>query len=140
VVSSEKAVYSLNGYCGTYDLLVLFECDCHRGLWLIDIKTSKSYYPEYGLQLAAYRWADYIVLPGDPHLYPMPDIQHTGILHLRPDQYQEGWRLIEYPTTYEDDYLVFLGALEAFRWRKANRFSKSVLNQTLNTEAMKPSS
>ena len=134
IVSSEHAVWSLNGYAGTYDLIVQMptksDANGNRNvdLWLIDIKTSKSYYPEYALQLAAYRWADSIILPGDPTPYPMPEIHRTAVLHLRPDQYQEGWRLIEYPTTYADDFLTFLGCLEVWKWRKSNRFSKQVLN------------
>jgi hypothetical protein len=99
-------------------------------LWLIDIKTSKGYYPEYGLQLAGYRWADYIILEKDPTLYPMPQIQRTGVLHLRPDQYPDtGWRLIEYPTTYEKDYLAFLACLEIHQWKEAKRFTKSQLSK-----------
>jgi hypothetical protein len=101
----------------------------HQHLWLIDIKTSKGYYPEYGLQLAAYRWADSIILPGDPREYPMPEVHRSGVLHLRPDQYKEGWRLIEYPITYEKDYMTFLGALEIYKWRKEGRFTKTNLRK-----------
>ncbi len=142
IVSSEKAVWSLNGYAGTYDLLVQFPCELieehsihekqlcgeTQQIWLIDIKTGKQgTYPEYGLQLAAYRWADYIVLPGDPRPYPMPMIHRTAVLHLRPDTYDSGWRLIEFPTLYDLDYLPFLGLLEAFKWQKQGRFTKSKL-------------
>lgn len=124
IVSSEHAVWNLNGYAGTYDLIL----SLRDQLWLIDIKTSKGYYPEYGLQLAAYRWGENIALPGDPRLYPMPEIQRTGVLHLRPDQYPDsGWRLIEYPTT-ERDYIAFLAALDLFNWKSEGRFQKSVLS------------
>ena len=126
IVSSEKAVWSENGYAGTYDLLMLINDE----LWLIDIKTSKGYYPEYGLQLAGYRWADAIVLPNDPRVYPMPQIQRTGVLHLRPDQYPDtGWRLVEYPTDYKADFIPFLGLLEAWKWRNEGRFTKSRLSK-----------
>jgi hypothetical protein len=55
----------------------------------------------------------------------MPEIHKAGVLHLRPDQYPDtGWRLIEYPITYEKDYMTFLGALEVYRWRKEGRFLK----------------
>jgi hypothetical protein len=125
IVSSEKAVWSLNGYAGTYDLLMLIDSE----LWLVDIKTSKGYYPEYGLQLAGYRWADSIVLPNDPKMYPMPEVHRTGILHLRPDQYPDtGWRLVEYPTDYKD-YIVFLGLLEAWKWKQEGRFTKAALGK-----------
>jgi len=126
IVSSEHAVWSLQGYAGTYDLMMTIDGE----LWLIDIKTSgKGPYPEWGLQLAGYRWADYIVLPGDPVLYPMPQIQRAGVLHLRPDLYTDtGWRLIEYPISYDLDYRKgFLAALELYRWREGKRFTKSRL-------------
>jgi hypothetical protein len=142
IISSEKMVWSLSGYGGTYDLLMQLPCEDCRGsewripgllpcekpeLWLIDIKTSKGFYPEYGLQLAAYRWADQIILPGDPTLYPMPHIHRTGVLHLRPDLYPDtGWRLIEYPTT-ELDYLAFLSTLNLYQWKALKRFTKSQL-------------
>ena len=130
IVSSEHMVWSANGYGGTYDLIVEWQ----EKLWLLDIKTSKGYYPEYGLQLAAYRWADSIILEGDPSTYSMPEIHHAGVLHLRPEQYPDtGWRLIEYPITYEKDYMSFLGALEVYRWRKEARFLKSVLNPVTGT-------
>lgn len=142
IVSSEKAVLSQNGYAGTYDLLVQMECrdgSCeqfpsHMHLWLLDVKTSKNLYPEYGLQLSGYRWADSIILPNDPRPYPMPEIHRTGVLHLRPEQYKEGWLLVEYPTTYTEDYLTFLGCLEVYKWRKADRFNTS----RLKAEAHKP--
>jgi hypothetical protein len=124
IVSSEKSVLSENGYAGTYDLIMRIDGE----LWLVDIKTSKGYYPEYGLQLAAYRWADSIILPDDPRPYPMPQIDRTGVLHLRPDQYPDtGWRLIEYPTDYTRDYMPFLGALELYQWKEAKRFTKGNL-------------
>lgn len=113
-ISSEKSVWSLNGYGGTYDLLMMIDGE----LWLIDIKTGKGLYPEFALQLAAYRWADYIILPGDPTTYDMPHIDRTGVLHLRPDQYPQGYRLWEYPTSYETDYIPFLGLLEAYNWKQ----------------------
>lgn len=126
IVSSEKMVWSANGYGGTYDLLMLIDGE----LWLIDIKTSKGYYPEFGLQLAAYRWADAIILEGDPRPYPMPTVIKTGVLHLRPDKYPKlGWSLIEYPTIYESDYMAFLGALELHKWRLEGRFSRQNLKQ-----------
>lgn len=149
IVSSEHMVWSLNGYAGTYDFLMMLPrsevdhrhdgsippgectiCKASSELWLIDIKTSgKGPYPEWGLQLAGYRWSDSIIIPGDPRSYPMPEIARTGVLHLRPDLYPDtGWRLIEYPTSYEKDYIAFLAALELWKWRKEGRFRKSNLD------------
>lgn len=130
IVSSEHAVYSeTEGYCGTYDLIVSLWDE----LWLLDLKSGRGYYPDHGLQLSAYANAEYIVLPHDPTLYPMPQVQHTAVLHVRPDQYQSDppsgrWRLVEYPTT-DRDYLAFLAALELYRWKQEGRFTKSSLNK-----------
>lgn len=125
IISSEKMVWSYNGYGGTYDLLMRIEGQ----LWLIDIKTSaKGPFPEWGLQLAAYGYADLIIVPGVPQGYRMPEIQRFGVLHLRPDLYPvPGYRLWEYPITYKDDYLRFLAALELYNWKKGGRFYKQKL-------------
>lgn len=136
IISSEKAVWNkTEGYAGTYDRLIRFDCECHAGLWCVDLKTGKHWYDWYGLQLAGYTHAEYIVLPNDPTLYPMPQVDRTAILHLRPDAYEDepftrAWRLVEYPTTGRD-WIAFLAALELYRWRKEKRFKKSILNRTV---------
>jgi hypothetical protein len=135
IISSEHAVYSeTEGYCGTYDLIVSLWDE----LWLLDIKSGRGYYADFGLQLAGYANAEYIVLPNDPTLYPMPQVQHTAVLHIRPDQYQSDppsgqWRLVEYPTT-DRDYLAFLAALELWKWKSEGRFTKSSLNKAIVKE------
>lgn len=116
-ISSEKMVWSnqRNGYAGTYDLLMMID----QELWLIDIKTGKGIdYPEYALQLAGYRWADSIILSDHPLPYAMPNVERTGILHLRPDIYPMGYRLWEVPTDYEEDYIPFLGLVELWYWKQ----------------------
>lgn len=138
IVSSEKAVWNrTEGYAGTYDRLILFDCECHKGLWCVDLKTSKGYYPEYGLQCIAYARAEYIVLPEDPVLYPMPQVDRTAILHLRPDAYEgpwkSAWRLVEYPTT-DRDWIAFLAALDLYKWRAEGRFKKSILNRSTTSQ------
>lgn len=130
IISSEKMVWSLDGYAGTYDQLIRFGCplDCHGGLWLTDVKTSATGpYPEWALQLIAYGTADYIITEDNPDPYEMPAIDRYGILHLRPDLYTDtGWRLIEYPLVPEDR-MAFLGALEIWRWKEKKRYTKSQL-------------
>lgn len=148
IVSSEKMVWSEDGYAGTYDLIVRFEClddsdrhdgeecDCeYAGLWLIDVKTTRTGpYPEWALQLIAYGTADWIIVPDNPMGFPMPIVQRYGVLHLRPDLYTDtGWRLIEYPLI-DSDKMAFLGALELYRWKEGKRYTKSKL---LNPEAQK---
>lgn len=131
IVSSEKAVLNLGeGYAGTYDLLVQLD----DALWLIDVKTSKGYYPEFALQLAGYGMAEFIGLPGDPTAYPMPPVDRYGVLHLRPDAYEgpavQGWRLIEYPIT-DEDRLAFLASLSIYIWKGKGRFTKSILKKAI---------
>jgi hypothetical protein len=99
-------------------------------LWLLDLKSSKGYYPEFALQLIAYGSADWIILEGNPEPFPMPIVQRYGVLHLRPDQYEDtGWRLIEYPLI-PTDYVAFLGALEIHRWKEEKRYTKSALTRS----------
>ena len=124
IVSSEHMVWSLDGYAGTYDQLMMIDGE----LWLLDIKTSAhGPYPEWGLQLAAYAWAHWIIVPGQHAPHQMPAVMRFGILHLRPDLYPDtGWRLIEYPCTSRD-YGAFLSALDLWKWKKEGRFTKSAL-------------
>ena len=124
IVSSEHMVWSLDGYAGTYDQLMMIDGE----LWLLDIKTSAhGPYPEWGLQLAAYAWAHWIIVPGQHAPHQMPAVMRFGILHLRPDLYPDtGWRLIEYPCTSRD-YGAFLSALDLWKWKKEGRFTKSQL-------------
>lgn len=146
IVSSEKMIWSWSGYGGTYDLLVRFpaaetdqvqkEDRIWNGLALLDIKTSKGYYPEYALQLAAYGGADSIILEGNPEAYPMPKVDQYGVLHLRPDQYPDtGWRLIQYPVT-EKDYRAFLSCLEIYRWKREGRFTRKALTEGASTRVI----
>jgi hypothetical protein len=125
ILSSEHAVFNLaDGYAGTYDLIL----DYLDQVWLVDIKTSKGYYPEFGLQLAAYGRAQFVGLEGDPTEYPIPHIDRYAVLHLRPELYAEGWALVEYPVTGRD-YVAFLAALDLYQWQKEGRFTKSILNK-----------
>jgi hypothetical protein len=128
IVSSEKMIWSTDGYAGTYDLIIRFSCECHFGLWLTDIKTRKgATYPEDALQLIAYGTADWIITENNPVPYPMPYIQRYGVLHLRPSLYTDtGWRLIEYPLI-PSDRMAFLGALEIWRWKQEKRYTQSKL-------------
>ncbi len=62
-----------------------FVCDC-----LIDAKTNRSgIYGETALQLAGYRFADYMQPdPQDPDsAFPMPEVTWTGAVWIRPNGY-----------------------------------------------------
>lgn len=130
IVSSEKAVINFSAaYGGTYDLMLKLPTGFLGAdqLWMVDIKTSAKLYPETGLQLAAYGYAEYICLPDDPHLYPLPPIDRYGVLHLRPDTYPEkGYRFVEYQVR-DTDYQAFLAARDLWQWRKEGRFKDTTL-------------
>lgn len=127
IVSSEHAVWNeVDGYAGTYDLIVEFPTPFKDGdgytwdgLALLDIKTSKGLYRETALQLAGYRWGREIIVPGSPQRYAMPEIAHTGILHLRPDKYPDGgWKLYPVPTALDPDFIAFMSVLDIYRWNQ----------------------
>ena len=76
-------------YAGRFDLLGHL---VDGRLWLLDFKTSlKGVYPEYALQLAAYRYADFYVLDGQVDAaglaveHPMPAVDAAGVIWLRDD-------------------------------------------------------
>lgn len=114
VDSLEKAVINeTEGYGGTLDLIFRLDGE----VWLADIKTSRGTYAETALQLAAYANAEFVAIAGDPRKYRMPHIDRYAVLHLRPDAYQEGYRLIEYRVT-DAEFRAFLAALRLSQWAK----------------------
>ncbi|MEV6956097.1 hypothetical protein [Streptomyces sp. NPDC051183] len=79
------------GYAGTMDMLLHLPTGPtlrrRRQLWLIDIKTSETQastnvWPEYDMQLAAYRYAPVIWAPDGTDI-PMPKVAGAAILNLR---------------------------------------------------------
>lgn len=78
-VRSEFQVFSdKHNYAGSVD------CDMRlRGCRVIgDVKTSKSVYKDYALQLAAYRYADFVAEP-DGTKSAVPEFDTGCILHIR---------------------------------------------------------
>lgn len=111
--SLERMVFSeVHGYGGTFD----FIAEIAGATYLIDTKTSKASYAETALQLAALANADFCGLPGDPKRYKIPPIERYAVLHIRPDQYARGYRLIEYRVG-PDDFAAFLACLTLTNWR-----------------------
>jgi hypothetical protein len=77
--ATEASVFSrAEHYAGTLDAICRLD---GWGRWLVDYKTGKGVYPEVGLQLAAYRFAEFIGLP-DGSEAPMPDVDGCACLHL----------------------------------------------------------
>src|SRR5438128_11207094 len=97
--------------------------------WLIDLKTSKGYYAETAMQLAAYANADFIGLPDDPKRYRLPPIDRYAVLHLRPEAYASGYSLVEY-NVGQPEFAAFLSALSLSAWSKhAKPVGEPVVNK-----------
>lgn len=120
----EASVYNrTEHYAGTLDAIVRLRLPLneHAGQYVLDAKSGKNVYPEVGLQLAAYRFAEFIGAPdGSEQLMPPTD---GGLaLHLSPVTY----RLIEVRCD-EDVFRAFLYAREVFRF--VSETGKTVLGQ-----------
>lgn len=126
-ISLERFVFSEKGYGGTYDWLARMVIRNRKVVVLGDTKTSKDVYPEIGLQLAALGNADWVGLPEDPKKYRLPKIDTFAVLHIRPDKYARGYRLIEYRVG-PDEFEAFLACLRLTQWKKT---SKDVIGETI---------
>ena len=109
-VAVEATAWSnAHGYAGTFDGLHIIDGQ----LTLVDLKTSKDVYPDYALQLAAYRFADSILFPDGTEI-PMPDIQRCQIWHAP----KEGaWKIVDIRADY-DEFQAFLAALNIYKWKQ----------------------
>lgn len=119
---AEASVYNRSeAYAGTLDAIAVIP---DRGRALIDFKTTgKGVYPEHALQLAMYRYAEFIGLP-DGTEAPMPTVDGCAVLWLAPDRYE----LVPVVA----DEAVFTAAKyvrETFRWQE--ELSKGVVGKAL---------
>jgi hypothetical protein len=120
--ATEASIYNrTQRYAGTLDSIATLTLPFNdaAGSYVLDTKSGKAIYPEVGLQLAAYRNAEFIGLP-DGSEASMPPIDGALGLHLTP----EGYRLIEVRAD-EVVFNAFLYAREVFRWQEET--SKTVL-------------
>lgn len=124
---TEASVYNRSQhYAGTLDAIVTI----HGRKLVIDVKTGgKDVYPETALQLAAYRYAEFIGLP-DGSEEAMWAVDGAAVLHLPATG---GYSLVDVRTD-EDVFRSFLYAREVFRWQEET--SKSVLLGPLNDLAL----
>jgi hypothetical protein len=117
VKSLERMVFNATeGYGGTFDSIQVIA----GKTFLIDTKTSKSVYEETAMQLAALANGEWCGLPGDSKKYRIPKIDAYAVLHIRPDTYARGYRLIEFRVT-DKDYDAFLACLRLTNWRKDSK-------------------
>ena len=81
----EETVWSnTHLYAGSFDAVI----EVGGETVIVDWKTTKSVYSEVGLQLAAYRYADWIVRP-DGNTVPLPkNITGGAVLHIHEDMYE----------------------------------------------------
>jgi hypothetical protein len=129
-VKVERMVFNFEvGYAGTLDMLCRLK-DPKTGrtvLTLLDLKTGASaggVWPETRLQLAAYRYAEFVGVVGNPRRFAMPKVERVAVLWIRPDKVAQGYRLIDYPID-EADFEAFKAALAIHRWKKALGRSRS---------------
>jgi hypothetical protein len=81
---TEATVYNRRySYAGTLDFIARIGDELILG----DIKTGKGVYDEVALQLAAYRYAEFIGLP-DGTEAPLPVVDAVRVLHLTPRRYE----------------------------------------------------
>ena len=119
------------GYAGTCDMLAKID----GRLAVIDLKTSKSIWPEAALQVAAYARADFIIADpfhpgavqnnkrGQKRYYtwtgpaedeiPMPDVQAGYVLHVRDDGYD-----LHEVTDLDLAFQMFLALLPIDKWER----------------------
>lgn len=111
------------GYAGTADLwATIGALDGQRAL--LDLKSGKGVYPEAALQLAAYRWADFLQDDDGAEL-PVPDVDACYCIHLDAPAGDDGTRaepvvrLVPMNVT-RDTLNTFLALLDVHRWKRAH--------------------
>lgn len=113
----EASVYNrTERYAGTLDAIATIA----GRRYLLDIKTGKGVYGEVALQLAAYRFAEFIG-GADGDEVPMPEVDGCAVLHL-PEA--GGYQLIDVRADAEV-FRFFQYVREVFYWQ--TRTSKSVI-------------
>ena len=87
---------------------------------VVDWKTTKSIYPEVGLQLSAYRYADHVI---DQYgtTSPIPALNGGAVLHVRSD----GYDLV--PLRCDEQVFEVFVALRNFSFEWAQEISKTVV-------------
>lgn len=92
---------------------------------LIDYKTSRTLHPKIAIQLAAYAGAEFVGKTNDPRKYGQSKLglskfDQFAVLHIRPEQYARGYRLVRFKVE-EQDFEAALHGLALIRWRKTSK-------------------
>lgn len=133
-VHVERTVLNENeamGYGGTFDAIADLTSDGRR--WLLDIKTGSAVYPETAMQLAAYRFAPFIVTfsPDGKKVIdrtPMPPVDACGVVHLTEDG---TYRLVPVEAG-EREMDAFLHARRLWEW--STKTAKTVVGEPISTD------
>lgn len=109
----EETVWSdTNRYAGSFDAIARVDGE----VVVLDWKTSKAVYDSVALQLAAYRYADRIILASDGSSVDVPEMHGGAVLHVRP----EGWQFVPVecgPVVYD----AFLSLRKVFDWEQEGK-------------------
>jgi hypothetical protein len=111
-------------YAGTLDFTAKFPT--LGGLYVCDVKSGRAVYPEVGLQLAAYRGAEFLETKAGS--FDMPETVGGMTLHLRPGEY----KLLHIECGAEQ-LRVFEYAREIYRF--VQETSKLVIGEPYQVEA-----
>jgi len=127
-LATEATVFNrTQAYAGTLDAVMRLRIGGQLLTVLTDYKSGNNVYPEVGLQLAAYRNAEFVGLPDGVTEAQLPLIDAGAVLHIRPKGYR--LRLVRID---DEIYRAFLHAREVFRWAKS--LAGTVLQQELVPE------
>ena len=107
IIANEIAVFNEEHfYAGTADFVFKLKEDVKwnrttmkKGTWLLDFKTGQHIWPNYGLQVSAYK-----------HALPMK-IDHMGILQLGYKLNKDGFKL----TVIDDQFALFLATKQIWQ-------------------------
>jgi hypothetical protein len=124
VVSMEKTVIG-DGYAGTLDRIYRIKDDVKvskyltikKGLWLIDLKTSKNIWASHEIQISSYKHANFNLKELKVGTEEWESLK-LGILQLGYQKNEQGFKFTE----IEDKYPLFLAAKQI--WENENPEAK----------------
>lgn len=132
VLRVESQVFNLSkGYAGSFDLLGR---DKFGDVYVVDIKSGKSTWPEHCLQVTGYAGGEFV---GQDDVIDqeatdlLKSANAMALLHLRPD----GWAWEEVSIT-PDMWVAFNGLLAYAKWAAANPTVETLLGRTVTGQAI----